>query len=245
VTSVEVRFLGSGDAVGSGGRFQACILVSFDGRRALLDCGATSITALKRAGVDLASVETIFVSHLHGDHFAGIPFIVLDGQFAHRTRALTIVGPRDLEARVRATMIDMYPGFSAEPPRFPLRFVEIKDGEDMSLEGIVVRAWSVPHDPLSNPLALRLHVAQTEIAYSGDSAWTPTLAEVADQADLFICEAQTLRPKARIHVSYAEILAHRTELRARRIVLTHLGADVIAASSLEIERATDDLVIRL
>lgn len=245
MTPVKVRFLGSGDAVASGGRFQACILVSLGERRVLLDCGATSMTALKRAGVDPAGVDTILVSHLHGDHFAGIPFVVLDGQLAHRTRPLTIVGPSDLEARVRATMVSMYPGFATEPLRFPMRFAEIGDGDELSVDGISVRAWSVPHDPLSNPLALRLRVGGSEIAYSGDSAWTPTLTEVADRADLFICEAQTLTPKARIHVSYAEVLAHRGELRAKRIVLTHLGADVIAAPHLELERASDDLVIGL
>jgi ribonuclease BN (tRNA processing enzyme) len=245
LTPVGVHFLGSGDAVASGGRFQACVLVSLGQRRVLLDCGGTSITSLKAAGVELASIDTIFVSHLHGDHFAGIPFVALDGQFAHRARPLTVVGPRDVEARVRSTMINMYPGFATEPLRFPMRFVEISDREELSVEGLIVRAWSVPHDPLSNPLALRLRVDKTEIAYSGDSAWTPTLTEVADGSDLFICEAQTLTPKARIHVSYAEVLAHRSEFRAKRIVLTHLGADVIAAPQLDLERATDGLVISL
>lgn len=253
--SVEVRFLGSGDAVGSGGRFQACILVSAGDRRVLLDCGATSVTALKAAGLDPAGIDTVVVSHLHGDHFAGIPFVVLDGQLRHRTRPLLVVGPMDIERRVRATMVDLYPGFATEPLRFPLRFAEITGGEELRLDGptpndpavgaTALRAWSVPHDPLSNPLALRLSIAGVEIAYSGDTAWTPALIDLADGADLFICEAQTLEPKARIHVSYAELLAHRGELRAERVVLTHLGADVIAAADLELERARDGLLIAI
>lgn len=240
--SVPVRFLGCGDAVSSGGRFQACILVS---RHVLLDCGSSSITALKAAGVDPSAIELIFVSHLHGDHFAGIPSVVLDGQFTHRSRPLTIVGPADVDRRVRATMVDMYPGFATEPLRFPLDFIELKDGATRTIGGIAVTAWSVPHDPLSNPLALRLTLDAASIGYSGDTAWTASLADVANGADLFICEAQTLAPKARIHLSYAEVLAHRTELRAKRIVLTHMGPEVIAAEDLAFERASDGLVIQI
>ena len=211
----------------------------------MLDCGASSLVAIKRTPIDPAAIDAIFVSHLHGDHFAGIPFVVLDGQLAHRSRPLTVAGPREIEKRVRATMIDLYPGFATEPVRFPLDFIELAPEEDRTVAEVRVRTWPVPHDPLSNPLALRIAFEGTTIAYSGDTAWTPALSEVANESDLFICEAQTMTPKARIHVSYTEVLAHREELRAKRIVLTHLGADVIAAPRLEFERASDGMSLEL
>ena len=49
---VELRFIGSGDAFGSGGRFQTCLHLSGAGEPVLIDCGASSLIALKRAGVD-------------------------------------------------------------------------------------------------------------------------------------------------------------------------------------------------
>jgi ribonuclease BN (tRNA processing enzyme) len=243
--AVTIRFLGSGDAVGSGGRFQACILVSHAGGKILLDAGASSIVALKREGLDPSAIDVILVSHLHGDHFAGIPFLILDGQFAHRARPLTIIGPVGSKGRIEAALVNMYPGFARELPHFPLRFVELGDRETAELEQVRVAVWSVPHDPLSNPLALRLWIGPLSIGYSGDTAWTGALAEVADRTELFICEAQTLEPKARIHLSYAEVLAHRHELATARLVLTHLGRDVIAANDLELERAWDGMAIKL
>ncbi|HEY5726861.1 MAG TPA: MBL fold metallo-hydrolase, partial [Methylomirabilota bacterium] len=48
---------------------QTCMLLESDGRRWLLDCGATSLVALRRAGVDPATIDAILISHLHGDHF--------------------------------------------------------------------------------------------------------------------------------------------------------------------------------
>jgi ribonuclease BN (tRNA processing enzyme) len=242
---VTVRFVGCGDAVGSGGRFQACIVLSHPDAIALLDCGASSIVALKRAAIDPSTIDVVIVSHLHGDHFAGIPFLILDGQFAHRVRPLTIVGPAETQARVVAALVNMYPGFGSHPPTFPVRFVELADRQHEDLGAVHVEAWSVPHDPLSNPLAVRVSIGGISIGYSGDTAWTPALGEVAGGTKLMICEAQTLEPKARIHVSYSEVLAHRDEMASERLVLTHMGSDVIGAAHLELERARDDLTVEV
>ena len=73
VPHVTVTFAGSGDAFGSGGRYQTCIhLRGPDGVAILLDCGATSLTALRACDLDPGEVGTVFVSHLHGDHFGGL-----------------------------------------------------------------------------------------------------------------------------------------------------------------------------
>src|SRR5215216_441431 len=112
LTMVAVRFLGSGDAFGSGGRFQACISVRAHEAHVLLDCGATTLVAMRRLGVDPGSVDAVVVSHLHGDHFGGLPFLVLDAQFSRRERPLVVAGPPGVEERVRAAMEVLFPGSS-------------------------------------------------------------------------------------------------------------------------------------
>jgi len=102
---MRVRFLGSGDAFGSGGRFNACFLVETTASTFLVECGASSMIAMRRFHVDPNRIGTVFVSHLHGDHFGGLPFMILDGQFySRRTAPLTLVGPPGLvegRAKVR------------------------------------------------------------------------------------------------------------------------------------------------
>src|SRR5437763_8625401 len=97
---VRVRFLGSGDAFASGGRFQTCFYLEGAAEPMLIDCGATALIAMKRAGINPAAVGWVALSHLHGDHFGGLPWLILDGQFSKRTKPLQIAGPPGTQERL-------------------------------------------------------------------------------------------------------------------------------------------------
>ena len=102
---MKVRFLGTGDAFGSGGRFNTCFHVAHLGGAFLIDCGVSSMIAMRKFGVDPNGIQVIFITHLHGDHFGGLPFFILDGQLvSRRTQPLTIAGPPGLGDRLSAAM---------------------------------------------------------------------------------------------------------------------------------------------
>jgi ribonuclease BN (tRNA processing enzyme) len=108
---VSVQFLGSGDALGSGGRLQTCIYVEASDTRCLLDCGASSLIAMKRWGVEPALIDIILLTHLHGDHFGGVPFFIVEAQLiSKRTRPLVVAGPPGLVTRMRQAIEVMLPG---------------------------------------------------------------------------------------------------------------------------------------
>src|SRR5215470_11515880 len=95
---MHIQFVGSGDAFGSGGRFNTCIHVVSSGMNFLIDCGATSLVAMNRLGIDRNAIDLIILTHYHADHCGGVPFFVLDAQFvARRTHPLTIAGPPPVE----------------------------------------------------------------------------------------------------------------------------------------------------
>jgi ribonuclease BN (tRNA processing enzyme) len=246
---VTVTFAGSGDAFGSGGRYQACIhLRAPDGPVILLDCGATSLTALKASGLDPGEIGTVFVSHLHGDHFGGLPFLILDGQFTRRTSPLTVAGPPGIGERLRQAMEVSFPGSSDVERRFAVDVVELTPGDPTTAGGLGVTSWEVNHPSGAPALALRLSIGGAVIAYTGDTAWTGGLVTVADGADLLIAEAYYYDKVIPYHLCYADLVTHRTELTSRRIVLTHMSADMLArahAGQLDDEAAHDGLVIEL
>jgi ribonuclease BN (tRNA processing enzyme) len=225
--SVKVRFLGTGDAVGSGGRLQTCIQILAEEQNFLMDCGATSLTAMKRFGVDPASIDLILVSHLHGDHFGGIPFFVIDAQFGRRVKPLQVAGPPGIGARVKEALEVFFPGSSQTQRKFETRFIELPEGRDTSLGVLSVRPYGVVHPSGSASYALQVKIAGKIITYSGDTEWTDSLVEAARGADLFICEAYFFRKKIKYHLNYETILAHRSRLGCRRIILTHMNQDML------------------
>ncbi len=241
MSTITVTFLGSGDAFGSGGRDQTCIFVDSGTVRFLLDCGASSLSAMKRWGVDPASIDVILITHLHGDHFGGLPFVLLEAQLvSKRTRPLLLAGPPSLETRVRAAMEVFFPGSERLQSRFAVTFRELAAAMSTNLGSLVVTPQEVIHASGAPAYAVRIDCAGKTIAYSGDTEWTDALRTIADSADLFICEAYFFDKPVRYHLDYQTLARHRAELGCHRLVVTHMSDDMLArVQSLDIEYAED------
>jgi ribonuclease BN (tRNA processing enzyme) len=245
-TGVTVQIAGSGDAFGSGGRFQACTSVRATEGHALLDCGATSLVAMKRLGIDPGSVDAVLVTHLHGDHFGGLPFLILDGQFGRRTRPLVVAGPPGLAERLPRTMEVLYPGSSTVERRFAVEIVELQERVETAVGPFRATAFSVDHASGAPAYALRIVAGGSVIACSGDTAWTEGLLEAAAGADLFICEAYTYERAVRYHLPYAALRQHRERLGCKRLLLTHPSPDLLAhRTDLADELADDGTIVTL
>ena len=227
---MEVRFLGCGDAFGSGGRFNTCFQVTTDSAGVfLIDCGASSLVAMRQAGIEPNLVRTVFVSHLHGDHFGGLPFLILDAQFySRRSSPLTLVGPPTFRARLTQAMEVFFPGSSTAQRKFETEVVEIEAGERRLINGVEVRAFLVDHDCGAPPFALRLAVDGKVLTYTGDTVWTDALVEAGRDADLLIAEALSFERKIPQHMDYATLKANLARIGAKRVILTHLGPDMLA-----------------
>ena len=212
----------------------------------LIDCGATSLVALKRERIDPNSIGWIALSHLHGDHFAGIPWLILDGQFSGRTRPLVIAGPPSTEERFTATFEALYPGATAAERPFETRFLEMPERVATELGPAVVTPFQVVHGAGAPPYALRIDYAGKTIAYSGDTDWTDALLEVADGADVFVCECNFFDSQVPGHLNYRTLTAKRSQLRCRRLVLTHMSEEMLGhLDEVELETASDGAVIGL
>jgi ribonuclease BN (tRNA processing enzyme) len=243
---VHVRFVGSGDAFGSGGRLQAAILIESEGGNALLDCGATTLVGLKRGAIDPGTIDLILVSHLHGDHFGGIPFFVLDAQFSRRVRPLTVAGPPGLSERLRQAMEVLFPGSSRAERNFETRVLELAEGAPAALGSLAVTPFGVPHGSGAPAYAYRISVGGRVVAYSGDTGWTEALSRAAEGSDLFICEAYFYEKRVPHHLDYRTLLAHRGEFATKRLVLTHMSGDMLERlNELEVDAASDGRVIEI
>jgi len=243
---VKVQFAGCGDAFGSGGRFNTCLHVEDGARSFLVDCGASSLVALKKAGIDRGAIDAILLTHFHADHFGGIPFFILDQQLnVKRTRPLLIAGPPGLRDWYARAMALAFPGERTLPFALELREVEI--GAAQILAGMQVTPVHVKHDDRAGPcLAYRIESGGKTLCYSGDTEWTDTLIEAARNADLFICECYMFEKLRKSHMTLSVLRQHLPAIGAKRVILTHLSEDMLAhLAQVDIECAVDGLAVEI
>jgi ribonuclease BN (tRNA processing enzyme) len=245
--AMELRFIGSGDAFGSGGRFNTCFLVTGAGGRFLIDCGASSLVALKHAAIDPASIDAVVVSHLHGDHFGGLPFLLLDARLmAKRTTPLLLCGPPGLAARLRAAQEALFPGSSERPLGFALEHRALAAGARCDTGHFAVTPFPAIHDAGAPCYSLRIECEGKVIAYSGDTEWNDDLAAAARGADLFICECSSWEKPLKGHIAYRDLAPRLAALGARRVILTHMNPEMLERrSALAHETASDGMVVIL
>jgi ribonuclease BN (tRNA processing enzyme) len=245
---VSVQFLGTGDAFGSGGRFQTCLRLAHETGSLLIDCGASSLVAIKRHAVAPGSIDAIVLSHLHGDHFGGVPFFILDAQFSRRSSPLVIGGPPGVKPRMLQAMDVLFPGSSGSRKPFAIEVVELGRATK-EVAGASITALPVVHTPGANAHGIRVELTGRIIAYSGDTEWTDALVDLAAGADLFICEAYFFEKRVPYHLDYRTLIARRAELRCKRMVLTHMSEDMLAhrtqVAAEGAELAEDGMVIEL
>ncbi|MFG1401311.1 MBL fold metallo-hydrolase [Xanthobacter sediminis] len=226
---MRLTVAGCGDAFCSGGRSNTCYVVETGESVLALDFGATAPLALGRLGIDTARLDMVVLSHLHGDHFGGLPILLLDGQIARpRSRPLLIVGPPGTRARLDTLMEAMFPGMGATPWRFPWRVEEVAPGATAAFGPLTLTTAEVRHSAGAPATALRLTDRARTLAFSGDTEWTDALGPIARDADLFICECSAFENPPPGHMAYRTLAARRAELAAGRVLLTHMGADMLA-----------------
>src|SRR5258708_6433944 len=243
---MKITVLGSGDAFGTGGRFNTCILAEHEKGAFLIDCGATSLVAIRKFGIDPNRIDTIFVSHLHGDHFGGVPFFLLDAQFySRRTAPLRLVGPPGFEKRLAEAMEVFFPGSSKTPPKFPRPLVEIAPGRRLAFSSVEVEPFLVAHECGAPPFALRFWCDEKIVAYSGDTEWTDNLIGAASGADLFLAECLSFERPIRFHMNFRTLMDNKHRLGAKRIVLTHMGPDMLKRTVKDVDFAHDGLALEV
>src|SRR5260370_39710715 len=247
---LDVTVLGTGDAFASRGRFQSGYMVEADGCHILMEAGPSVICAMTRLNFEPADIDLILISHLHGDHFAGLPFLLLDYVWEKPRRTnLLIAGPKRLEERTWRLVRTMFPRPSGAVEKIPrkLKFVVLEPGRDVKLGKARVRAIRTPPMKADVSLALTVTLAGTTPVFSADSGWTDDLVAFSAGADLCVGEC-TYFDSAELdfHMNYPQLAANRERFDVGRLVLTHIGREVLdRESEVKLEMAFDGMKIRV
>lgn len=229
---MRLTVLGSGDAFGSGGRFNTSFLIEAAEGKVLLDCGASFLVACKEHGFDPGLIDAVVVSHLHGDHFGGLPFLLLEAQhLSRRDRPLLIAGPPGAKARLDAALDVLFPKSREGSWRFDWRVIELAVGKPHHMLGMTITTAEVLHQSGAPSTAVRLSDGSATLAYSGDTEWTDVLIPIADGADLFIVECYNYDQQVAGHMAWTVLRQKLDLLRAGSIMITHMNATMLARTA--------------
>jgi ribonuclease BN (tRNA processing enzyme) len=226
---MRLTVVGCGDAFGSGGRSNTCFWLETNKGVVVVDFGASALPALKKLELDPNRIDAVVLSHLHGDHYGGLPFLLLDVQFlSRRERPLLIAGPPGTTERLAAAMEAFFPKSTGSKWKFEWRVQEIAVGVETDVLGHSLVTAEVIHQSGAPSTALRLSDGCTNFAYSGDTEWTEALLPIARGADLFICECYAYAGKLTGHMSWETLKARLPDLNARQVMVTHMNPTMLA-----------------
>jgi ribonuclease BN (tRNA processing enzyme) len=242
----EVVFVGTGDAFGSGGRRNSAILVRDRGKSLLLDCGPTTLAGLQELGIDPLELDAVVISHFHGDHCAGIPFLLIDYLYEHRRKApLRIVGPPGIRQRVSA-LKQAFEYRDEQPRSYSLEYLELAVERDLSLDGFTITPFPAFHHPNTKPHMVRVRASDRQVMFTGDTGWHEKLPEYVGDVDLLISECVFFEGGFEYHLNHERLRVERRRFRAERTLLTHLGSEVLAnLDRVEFDTARDGLILEI
>lgn len=240
---MKLTVIGCGDAFGSGGRLNTCFYIRSENTGLLIDCGATSLPGLKLRGIEVEDIDAIVLSHFHGDHYGGVPFLLLDAMSRGRTKKISIISPPGGKERISALLDLLYPG-TVVLPKLNIAFIEYTSTEDLNWDGLSLRAYPVIHSEAALPHGLRIKLNDKIICYSGDTSWTDVLFPLSDGADLFICECNFYDTVVKGHISYMELEPKLPQFNCKKILLTHFDTEMLEKmADLNVACAADGLEI--
>jgi ribonuclease BN (tRNA processing enzyme) len=248
IASVNLTFLGTADAFHSGNRRSSSYLLRVGEAVIVVDCGPTTPLALKTVGTDPSHVHAILQTHFHGDHLLGLPMLLLHHQvLGGPPGGLKVYGPPGTRERVLKIYELVYER-SAErlqemPELVDWLSITANHPRQLPLGAGTAQAFEVLHSP--EAVGYRVEVAGRTIVFTGDTRWDERLVEHTRGADLLVIDCTSLHTPIGDHLAYDEILEHADDLGAQRIILSHLGQEVIDRAELELEMASDGLSLEL
>ena len=182
-----------GPAIRAGGAMPTSSLLELDGRRVVVDCGLGVTKGLVEAGMDLKSLDLIFITHLHSDHLLELGPLIHTAWTTGLKTPVTLYGPPGIEGYWAGFMASVSYDNSIrvyDEGRTPLEelvTVQVYD-EGVVIDGpLRVQALRVPHPPIKDCFALRFDGTKS-VTFSGDTAYFPPLAAFATGSDLLVHE---------------------------------------------------------
>ena len=219
---MEIVFTGVGEALDASQPNTSILVLDSNQQQkgqVLLDCGFTAAHQYFKLKPTAEQLDGVWISHFHGDHFLGVPLLILRFWEMNRRAPLTIVGQKGIADKITLALELAYPGLQ-DRLSFSLVYREIMPGPPQQINGFV---WQTAYNEHSQPCqALRLANSSRSLFYSGDGRPTHETLALAKDCDIIIHEAYRFQEKTPGHGSITECIQFAEKAGAARLVLLHI-----------------------
>ncbi|MFH1126645.1 MAG: ribonuclease Z [archaeon] len=221
---MDIRFIGVGEAFDESQRNTSIFIEDIG---LLLDCGFSAIQGIWKEGL-YKNIRAIYISHFHADHTFGIPSLLLRYHEEKRTEPLTIIGAKGIELYIRDLTSLAYATF-IENLGFDLTFKEIDSKSKISLGKAELTFAKAEHAESS--YSIRIDLEKKSLVYTGDTAYSKDIADLAKETDILVHEAYTFQkvkdekgPKN--HSSFLSVGLCAKNSRSKTLALVHISREV-------------------
>jgi ribonuclease Z len=136
----ELTILGSGSATPTLNRNPASQILNVQEQLILIDCGEATQIALRKNKIKFQRINQIYISHLHGDHYLGLPGLLSTLNLLGRNKAIEIFGPPELEK-----IINLHFNVSGNASKYPINFHAVKTNtKKLVFENKIMLVWAFP-----------------------------------------------------------------------------------------------------
>jgi ribonuclease BN (tRNA processing enzyme) len=228
---MKLTILGSGTVVPNGERNSSGYFVEAGKARVMMDCGAGTVHALARYGLDWQAMTHLFISHFHVDHIgelASLFFAFRHGMKKERTEPLTLIAPHGIEPVIEHLKAAF--GERIFTPKFPFHIQPVEPGARVWLDDdCLLSVAKTPHTVES--LAARIQRGERSVSYTGDTDYSEALEEFFQGTSLLVAECSFLEPREGVrHLSVPDVARLASRAQAESLLVSHFYFEVDEAA---------------
>lgn len=215
---MKIEFVGTGSI----GALQssACTLID---DKLLVDVPNGIIKRLKQTGHEISKIENCIITHLHGDHFADIPFLILDRFFYNVQTPINIYGPKGIENRVKDLFEILFPGeYNKVQEVGKVQFVEFEKMEHQILESeYYITSFEVEHGNCKPAYGYIVEKDNKKVGFSGDSKYCEAIDTIIQQSEISVLDMSFIEGRI-AHMGLEDILKIMEKYPNKKIATTHM-----------------------
>jgi ribonuclease BN (tRNA processing enzyme) len=222
---MKITLLGTGTSFVDPERVQSGILIEVANKKILLDVGSGILHRLNQSGIEITSIDCIFISHFHIDHCSDFPTLYQTLWMSGYDRPLRVYAPSAIKEWMRGIFEIALPYLQG---KLKIDIIELDEVETVEFDGVSITAQSTPHSTMDSR-AFKIEYGGKSVVYTSDTSPCREIIELAKGADVLIHECNWLDGEHpdNVHTSPSELNNVAKETGAKKVVLVHMGPDVV------------------